>query len=180
MKYRWINGIVLLSCTLSFAANAVLVGSTTIYINGTILPSSCIIATGGNTINVNLGSYANNTMKTVGQILNNGNSGTFDISLTGCNDGIIGTVVTLSGTEDKDVPGLLALSNPEAEMTAKGLAIQVKDNKDKLIPVNGKTALYPLLPGDNTLTFKLAYQVTRAPVYAGDANAVLYLDLAYQ
>lgn len=180
MKYQWKKWIYIITCALPFSAHAAYVGQSYLLISGTILASSCTVATDKSNLDVEIGTFANNTMTTVGQVLKNGSSGTFNVSLSGCNQGIIGTVVTLSGAADKDNPTLLSLSNPDADDTAKGLAIQLRDKADNIISINGKSALQPLLPGDNTLTFKLAYQVTKVPVYAGNANSVLYLDMVYQ
>ncbi|NLS52105.1 fimbrial protein [Hafnia alvei] len=180
MKNKWNIGFFILSSLLPYAgyANIVYNGSTPINIRGTILPSSCTIAKKSQAQSINLGSYANNTLTAVGKILT---TRTLSISLTGCNDGIIGTVVTLTGDQDQDDNTLLALSNPEAEGTVKGLAIQIRDNADNTIPINSQSLQQKLVAGDsNVLTFKLAYKVTKLPVTVGDANSVLYLDLAYQ
>lgn len=182
MKYKWNIGFIILSSLFPYAgyANVVYNGSTPINIRGTILPSSCTVAKKSQAQNINLGSYANNTLTTVGKVLT---TRTLSISLTGCNEGIIGTVVTLSGEPDLDDPTLLALSNPDADAddTVKGLAIQIRDNADNLIPINGQSLQQKLVSGDsNVLTFKLAYKVTKLPVTVGNANSVLFLDLAYQ
>lgn len=180
MKYKWNIGFFILSSLFPYAgyANVVYNGSTPINIRGTILPSSCTVAKKSQAQNINLGSYANNTLTTVGKVLT---TRTLSISLTGCNEGIIGTVVTLSGEPDLDDPTLLALSNPDADDTVKGLAIQIRDNADNLIPINGQSLQQKLVSGDsNVLTFKLAYKVTKLPVTVGNANSVLFLDLAYQ
>lgn len=177
MKYKWHMGIFILICILPCAVFATTLGSWTITISGAIMASSCTVADKSKTQSIDLGSYPNNSLKTVGQILT---SKDLKISLTGCNDGIIGTVVTLSGAPDINDPTLLALSNPDADETAKGLAIQLKDKADNIIPVNGKSAQQKLVAGDNEITFKLAYKVTALPVTVGNANSVMYLDLAYQ
>lgn len=179
MKFKGNEWIFIFSCIFPLTASAANVGLTTINITGSILPSSCTIATGKNNLNVYMGSFGNNTLTAVGQVVA-ASKQSFDVSLTGCNDGIIGTVMTFSGSADTDEPALLALSSPDADGTAKGLAIRLSDNADNVIDINKAMALQPLVPGDNTITFNLAYQVTKVPVTAGDANAVLYLDLAYQ
>jgi len=178
VKFQWQKWTFIAGCLFPFTAVAGPVGSAVIAVEGNILPSSCTIATGKDTLDVNLGPYANNTLTTVGKVLRPGKS--FDVSLTGCNAGIIGTVMTFSGAPDSDEPTLLALSNPDAEDSAKGLAIRLSDSADNLIEINKKMAMQPLVPGDNTITFNLAYKITKVPVTAGNANAVLYLDLAYQ
>lgn len=168
-----------LCCVLPFAAQAVEVGSTMVYLQGTILPSSCNIAAGNNKKSINMGTYANNSalLNTVGKVLT---SKDLSISLTGCNTGIIGTVVTFSGDTSLDDPTLLALTDPDSPETVQGLAVRISDKDGNVIPVNGESILQTLTPGNNTLKFKLAYQVTKIPVTAGTANAVLYMDMAYQ
>lgn len=177
MRKLWNLGILALCSVLPVAANAAEVGSTMILVTGTILPSSCNIAAGENKKSINLGTYANNALTTVGKVLT---SKDLTVSLTGCNTGIVGTVVTFSGDADKDVPALLALSNPDATDTVQGLAVQISDSGGNIIPVNGQSSLQTLSPGNNTLKFKLAYKVTKIPVTPGNANAVLYMDMAYQ
>lgn len=180
MKYHWAIFIFLLGCLLPYTAGAVIVGTSYIFITGVINPSSCTINTSKSTSTVAMGTYANNTMTAVGHVFSDKKK-PITISLTGCNPGIIGTVVKLSGAADKDNPTLLALSNPDADDTAKGVAIQLTDQAGNIIPVNGKSTLQKLVAGDNNvLTFYLAYQVTKIPVTAGNANSVLYLDMAYQ
>ncbi|MCW4712680.1 hypothetical protein M8B99_10545 [Enterobacter hormaechei subsp. hoffmannii] len=49
------------------------------------------------------------------------------------------------------------------------------------VPINNtESPLYPLLPGDNTLTFFLRYKSTLPTVTTGNATAVMYFDLLYQ
>lgn len=178
MNKKWNKYFLALCCLLPYMANAANVGSTKyIPLTVTVLPSSCKIETNKDKISVQLGTYGNNTLTTVGKVFG-GN--TFEVSLVDCNDGIIGTIMKLSGTADPDSPGLLRLSNPSSNDTAKGVAILIKDGSDNIIPINSQTALLALQPGGNKFTFKLAYQVTKVPVDAGKADAVLYLDMAYQ
>ncbi|KAA0261286.1 MAG: fimbrial protein [Hafnia alvei] len=177
MNKRWKTWFFVLSCILSTSANAVDLSSTPIVLILPILPSSCKVETNKDNISVSLGTFGNNSLTSVGKVFG---GGTFVLSLVDCNKGIIGTVVTLSGTADPDTPGLLRLSNPDSVDTAKGVAVLIKDDADNIIPINSKTALLPLQEGSNKFTFKVAYQVTQVPVDAGKADAVLYLDMAYQ
>lgn len=179
MNKKWNKWIFTLCCLVPCMANAETnVGSTKyIPLTVTVLPSSCKIETNKDKINVPLGAFGNNTLTTVGKVFG-GN--TFEVSLVDCNVGIIGTIMTLSGTADPDTPELLRLSNPDSDDTAKGVAVLIKDDADNIIPINSQTALLALQPGPNKFTFKLAYQVTKVPVDAGKADAVLYLDMAYQ
>lgn len=178
MNKKWNKWILALCCLLPSVTNAADVGDTKyIAITGTIIPSSCKIETNKDKINVPLGTFGNNSLTTVGKVFG-GN--TFEVSLVDCNAGIIGTVMTLSGTADPDTTGLLGLSNPDSDDTAKGVAVLIKDDADNIIPINSQTALLALQPNANKFKFKLAYQVTKVPVTAGKADAVLYLDMAYQ
>lgn len=181
MKPAWKTIVLILSCVLPVAGNCnqVVVNSTAIVISGQILPSSCTVNTSKSTSTVAMGNYPNNVMTAVGKVFSQQKK-PINISLTGCNPGITGTVVTLSGATDKDDPTLLALSNPEADDTAKGLAIQLSDEAGKIISVNEASELQKLVTGDNTVKFYLAYEVTKVPVTAGNANSVLYLDMVYQ
>lgn len=177
MNKHWKGWFFVLSCILSTGSNAVDLSSTPMLLTINALPSSCKVETNKDSINVSLGTFGNNALTTVGKVFG---ESTFVLSLVDCNKGIIGTVVTLSGTADPNTPGLLRLSNPDSIDTAKGVAVLIKDGADNIIPINSKTGLLPLQEGSNKFTFKLSYQVTQVPVDAGKADAVLYLDMAYQ
>lgn len=181
MRPSWKVIVLILSCVLPVAGicNQVVVSQIGIMITGEILPSSCTINTSKSTSTVAMGYYPSNTMTAIGKVFSEKKK-PISIFLTGCNPGIIGTVVTLSGAQDGDDPTLLALSNPQADDTAKGVAIQLSDDAGNIIPVNKASVLQKLVAGDNTVKFYLAYEVTKVPVTAGNANSVLYLDMVYQ
>ena len=81
-------------------------------------------------------------------------------------------------------PTLLALSDNgkgTPGRMATGLGVELLDSNRTPIPINNtESSLYPLLPGDNTLTFYLHYKSTLPVVTSGNATAVMYFDLLYQ
>lgn len=180
MRYQWRKLFFILACACSYTVNAdTTVGSSNITITGSITPSSCSIATGNNNLSVDFESVPNNTATTVGKILK---TKEFVISLDGCNQGIIGTQLFASGTSETTNLDYLRLSNPTSSTTAQGIAVKLTDTAGKTIAIGaGLSDLQPLHPGDgNKITLNLSYIVTKLPVTAGDANAVLYLDMYYQ
>lgn len=179
MKYPWKKLMLILVFILPCTSNALVpVGSTVINITGTVTPSSCTIASGKSTLNVNLGSFGTNTLTTVGKKTA---TTKFTVSLTGCTQGITGGAVYASGTSDPDNPLLLRLSNPTSDDTAKGVGIELTDSQGTVITVNSALNNMQLLhSGSNEFNLYLGYVVTKLPVIAGKANAVLYLDMYYQ
>lgn len=67
--------------------------------------------------------------------------------------------------------------------SATGLGIEILDNNDVAIAINGESGFRDLVlneNGDANLTFKLRYKSTQENVHAGQANALLYFDIDYQ
>ena len=92
--------------------------------------------------------------------------------------------VQFTGNVDANNPTLLALSDNgkgTPGRMATGLGVELLDSNRTPIPINNtESSLYPLLPGDNTLTFYLHYKSTLPVVTSGNATAVMYFDLLYQ
>lgn len=149
----------------------------TVNITGSILAASCTVAASDATKSVPIGDYSSGSLTTVGQKTA---FKTFSITLQNCSAGIAGTRVTVTGQADSNNTDLLALSNPGAAGTATGVAVLVTDSTGNTIKINNASALQTLSSGTNTVGFQLAYEVTKTPVGAGDASAVMYLDFAYQ
>ncbi|EKT53664.1 fimbrial protein [Providencia burhodogranariea] len=86
----------------------------------------------------------------------------FNIHLDDCDNSIFNTVtVKFEGTENPNLPGLLALDN--ASM-ASGIGIELFENSGKNIPINSLTSTYRLENGTNILSFNANVQ--------GEPNAI--------
>ncbi|TDN47025.1 fimbrial protein [Scandinavium goeteborgense] len=143
---------------------------------GTILSRTCEVE--NETQTVDIGKFSASDFTATGSV---SAEKEFEIRLTGCDDSVSGVVIRFSGTADKDNSHLLALS--DGDNVAKGVGIEIADNKTRLlIPINqdGLPA-YSLTPGaENTLAFTLRYKSTQDVVVPGNAAAVMYFDLQYQ
>ena len=146
-------------------------------ITGSITSVSCSVDTA--TQSVNIGDFASSSFPSVGSVTDTKN---FNIVLSGCSDGILGTKILFSGTADTANTDLLALDSGTGTK-ATGVAVEIVDSSagSATIPLNKeKSEIYTLTSGINTLTFGLRYKSTAATVTAGDANATLYFDMDYQ
>lgn len=180
MKYLWTTLLFVFICMSPNISNALtLVGSQSINMVVTIVAGSCSISSGSKSLNVDFKNVPNNTATAVGKVIK---TVPFKISFSGCNEGIWGTQIAASGTSDPSNLDYLSLSNPKSASTAQGIAIKLSDLAGKTIGIGSYPSdLQRLYPGDNNvLELQLSYIVTKLPVVAGNANAVLYLDMYYQ
>ncbi|WP_261459938.1 fimbrial protein [Serratia fonticola] len=77
-------------------------------------------------------------------------SKSFEIRLLDCNPALGKLViVTFSGTQDGELPGLIALSSGPAS----GIAIGMEQADGTGLPVNKPLPAHQLITGDNTMTF---------------------------
>ena len=115
-------------------------------------------------------------------------SQTFTINVQGCptakstvySSGVSANV-RFTGDADAINSALLRLS--AGADSATGLGIEILDNNDVAIAINGESGFRDLVlneNGDANLTFKLRYKSTQENVHAGQANALLYFDIDYQ
>lgn len=148
---------------------------------GTIVGESCNVDTGSVEQTVELGDFTADDFPSVGTTTPDTK---FDITLKGCTRAITGTKVWFTGNVDANNQTLLALSDNgkgTPGRMATGLGVELLDSNRTPIPINNtESSLYPLLPGDNTLTFYLHYKSTLPVVTSGNATAVMYFDLLYQ
>ncbi|HCM7229830.1 TPA: fimbrial protein [Klebsiella aerogenes] len=174
---RPVWGIVLLA----LLGGSALADGGQVNITGKVVANSCEVDTGGTDKEVYIGQFSTADFPSVGSTTA---AKSFTIALKNCTAGIKGTKITFSGTKAAGNPALLALSdNGEgtAGVIATGVGVEILDASMTSIPVNNTdSALYPLSPDSNQLTFNLRYQSTSATVTAGDATAVLYFDMQYE
>ncbi|EKS6649598.1 TPA: fimbrial protein [Enterobacter hormaechei] len=154
------------------------IGTWTMNISGTVLPSTCDIDTTSQNPDVYIGEFASNAFANVGAT---SATAPLDIKLTGCSENIIGAKVTFTGTADSDNNQLLALSDTGgAGGMASGVGIEILTKDNVTIPINTQSNQLPLNAGDNTLNFLLRYKATKIPVTAGNASSIMYFDVDYQ
>lgn len=167
--------IYLICSSVCHVAYAGALGTLQVNMSGTIVTSSCDVSTSSATQSIYLGAIQAGDFSSKGTT---SPSKLFTIELTGCSESITGASVTFSGTADSKNSKLLALTNTGTQ--ANGVAVQLLDATNTVIPINTTTASYFVSPNSNTLTFSLRYKSTLATVTPGDANAVLYFDMSYQ
>jgi type 1 fimbria pilin len=147
--------------------------------SGTIISASCNVGTSSQNQTVNIGDFAANSFPSVGSV---SPAKDFSIELTDCSNGITGTKITFSGTNDSIDPSLLALTDTTGQGDmASGVAVQILDgNTGSPIALNQQAEQTLLKAGDNSLPYQLRYKSTASTVTAGNATAVMYFDLSYQ
>ncbi|PXY62719.1 fimbrial protein, partial [Enterobacter hormaechei subsp. steigerwaltii] len=128
---------------------------------GTIVGESCNVDTNSAEQTIDLGEFTIEEFPRVGATTPEKQ---FAITLKNCTRAIGGTTVWFTGDADANDPTLLALSDTgkgTQHMMATGLAVELLDSARASVPINNtESPLYPLLPGDNTLTFFLRYKST--------------------
>ncbi len=139
--------------------------SVVVTFTGILLAKSCDITTGSKDQSVKMGTYDANEFLNVGDVSSSGVSA--NVRFTGDADAINSALLRLSAGAD----------------SATGLGIEILDNNDVAIAINGESGFRDLVlneNGDANLTFKLRYKSTQENVHAGQANALLYFDIDYQ
>lgn len=101
----------------------------------------------------------------------------FTIALKDCPKSVSSATVKFDGTADSNVNTLLALTQ-QTDM-AKGVGIQLMDNKNVVVPLYTASSAYPLSPGNNNLDFVARYYATASTVTAGQANSTSNFTLNY-
>ncbi len=153
-------------------------GSVDIEISGNILARTCDIATADVAKNVDLHEHDRRAFSQVGDT---SPTESFTIQLENCvvkPNETNSVYMTFSGQSASDAD-LLALSHAGNNGVAKGIAVEILNSGKQRIPLNSEQT-YPINAGDNLYTFGLRYSAISVPVTAGDANAVLYIDLRYE
>lgn len=153
-----------------------------IHFTGTIVATTCNVTPGKEEQTVPLGDFSVADFPTVGSV---SAAKEIKIYLTGCTANIKDTLVWFEGDSDNDNPELLKLSDNGKGATGTlasgiGVAILKPDQSTPVSINNADSDPYPLIEGNNTLSFYLQYKSTKYPVTPGDATAVLYFDLQYQ
>ncbi|MGV2287767.1 fimbrial protein [Trinickia sp. YCB016] len=145
----------------------------TINFTGKVLASTCTLDS--KSLEVPMGTVSADSYATAGTT---GRSVPFHIDLSNCNAALNGVAVELTGTADADKSQLLSVNGgPDS---AKGIAIELLDQKDKSVPINSTADEYALNEGANALDFKARYVSTADTVTPGDANGTAQFFLKYR
>lgn len=146
---------------------------------GDLVVSPCTIADSEQGIHVHFNAMS-------ARALYNGPSSSvaFALHLTNCDTQVADRVaVTFAGSEDAQLPGLLAVSAGDSE--ASGIAIGLSDQTGAAVNINQPSAAFRLLDGDNTLNFNAWVQgepqaIQDRQIMPGDFLATATLMLAYE
>nr|WP_273855361.1 fimbrial protein [Serratia liquefaciens] len=147
--------------------------------SGNLVAEPCVIPPGDEEIHLDFGNIVDKYLylntRTLGQA--------FEIRLAECDLALGNTVsVTLSGTENTTLPGLLAI---DGSSQAKGIAIGLETPEAKPLPVNAASGKYPLQKGDNVIALKAYVQgepkaLTHRSIERGPFSAVVTFSLEYE
>ncbi|CNL43608.1 fimbrial protein [Yersinia aldovae] len=153
------------------SANAAPTGS--VEFTGSIVDTLCSIVGGGDTVNVALGMYPLDSLKTTGA-----QTTPKDVVLNLENCPASTATVTFSGTASTN-PNLLAITVDGGDEATNVAVALFEENGTTTVPLNQASLTKTLVDGTNTWTFKAAYQALTAGVTAGSANATATFEIAY-
>lgn len=144
-----------------------------INVSGNITGNTCTISASSENIKVKMGVNTSRQFSSVGDT---GAKIPFSVELEDCGASFTGVKVMFSGDADTQNATLLKI----AEGGSSGLAIQLLDSEESILPVNTWSPLY----GDSgnssvAMNFYARYMTTALPVTAGDADAVATFLLEY-
>lgn len=142
---------------------------------GSITDDACtVVNTVSSPLSVKLGTVSS-TAFTTGSM--SAAATKFTIALTGCPASMTSAAVKFDGTANSNDTTILALTAEAGVATNVG--IQLKDNKNTIIPLRTASSSYPLTVGANNLEFTAQYLATALPVTAGPANGTSNFTIVY-
>ncbi|ENY5536618.1 fimbrial protein [Salmonella enterica] len=149
---------------------------------GTLVEEPCIVAPGddGSNVVVDFGTIPEKTFYSI--YGRRTWSQPFHILLTECDVSLGKEVkVTFNGTEDREQPGLIALTS---NLYVQHLAVGLQTHTGVELPVNKQTSSYTLVDGNNQLNFKAYIQasdegVKNHSVGKGNFEALATFELEY-
>lgn len=158
-------------------------GRLNLQVTGNVVPTSCDVDSSSQNLTVPMGDLSAGVFQSVGDV---GPARPFRIRLKNCvaaASGTLNATVTFSGQADAINNDLLALSDTGgvgAGNMAAGVGLQILDGRNRqALALGAASTAYTLNAGDNILTYFLRYKATTVPVQAGNANAIMYYDMAY-
>ncbi|VEI61921.1 Fimbria A protein precursor [Serratia fonticola] len=172
-------GKVLAMAGLTLLASFAAVGADNVRFHGALVAEPCVIPPGEESLQLDFGTvidkYLYLNQRTHGQ--------EFVLHLTEC-DLSIGTTVQVmfSGTENPNLPGLLAL---DGASQASGIGIGMETPEGNPLPLNLAGQKYPLTKDSNLIAFKAYVQgepeaIAHETIERGPFSAVATFSLEYE
>ncbi|HCB2207738.1 TPA: fimbrial protein [Citrobacter farmeri] len=149
----------------------------TVNFTGEIIDASCTVDIGANnTMEVILGKVSKTVFTGVGSYAS---STEFDLKVKDCPATIHGIAVKFDGQGYNGDNSVLAVTAGTG--TAEGVAIELLDKNQKVVPLFTVSDIYPLADGETTLTlpFYARYKQVAATVKPGPANSTAQFTLNY-
>ncbi|MCY1697934.1 fimbrial protein [Lelliottia sp. SL45] len=157
--------------------SAAMASDGTINFTGDIVNAPCVVSTGTQNQNVNLGQVKSSVFA---KAKDSSTYKDFKIILEECTTTTLkNTNITFRGSSDEVNKDLLSIGGESG--AAKGVGIEISDaTSATVIPLNKASSDYALKDGQNTLMFKARYVATAVPVVSGHANSQAEFQLAYK
>ena len=156
-------------------ATSALAADGTINFTGEIVDTACIVDIGSsNTMTVNLGKVAKTAFTGVGSTAS---MTKFVMKLRSCPAAATSATVKFSGIGLSGDDSVLALDG--GNNAAKGVAIQLVDHTQTVLPLFTASNNIDLAEGVNNVPFFARYIQTASTVTSGPANAVAQFTLNY-
>jgi major type 1 subunit fimbrin (pilin) len=148
--------------------------SGTINFTGKVLASTCTLDS--QSLQVSMGTVAADYY---GKANTLGRPVPFQVKLSHCDSALKGVKVEFDGTADSKKLDYLSVGQG-GETDAKGIAIELLDDADQVVPINSVSKEYGLSAGNNALDFKARYVSIDDKVTPGDANGSAQFFLQYR
>lgn len=161
--------------SLLMLSSAAFASDGTVNFTGEIIDSACTIDIGANnTMTVDLGKVAKTAFSGAGSTAS---ATEFDLKVKDCPATVTTAVVKFDGANYSGDNSVLALTAETGAAT--GVAIQLKDGAQKVLPLFTASSSYALKAGDNTLPMYASYIQKETTVAAGKANSTAQFTLNY-
>jgi type 1 fimbria pilin len=151
-----------------------------IQINGKILGQSCNVSSADLIKNINFPDIDPSSFSQIGSYTP---SQKFTINLKNCTGSVSNLYYQFTGEADENNNKLFKITggnNSNTGSLSSGLAIEVLDDTQNVIPVNSKVKFNTTITSANySLNFNVRYKSTTLDVIPGDASSILYLDMYY-
>ncbi len=159
-----LTGLVLLSTCFSAAVMASADGK--VNFTGKIVDTPCVVSSNSTSLDVALGQYKAANFVKANDTTDYKN---FAIHLEDCTIDTLKTAsVQFNGAPASDKNSLDLTSG---STTARGVAIEIADSANAIVPINTTSSYSNLQNGESTLYFKARYKAMSVPVTSGDANS---------
>lgn len=152
-----------------------------IQINGKILGQSCNVSSNDLIKNINFPDIDPSSFSQIGSYTS---SQKFTINLQNCTGSVNNLYYQFTGEADENNNKLFKITggnNSNVGNLSSGLAIEVLDDSQNIIPINSKVKFNTIITSVNySLNFNVRYKSTTLDVTPGDASSILYLDMYYE